>query len=87
MTRAKFWCKKVSKVKFGNPNGDLGVEVELAAVYAGSEENKRYFQWTPSGEIKLGILNPDAAAIFEPGKEYYVDFSPAVDAESGEAAA
>lgn len=58
--------------------GDLGVEVELKAFYDGSEENKQYFKWTPNGSVTLGILNPSAAAIFEPGKEYYVDFTPAL---------
>jgi hypothetical protein len=77
MTRAKFWCVKVSNTKFGQ-QGDVGTEVELKAVYDGSEENKQYFKWTPNGSIVLGILNPTAAAIFEPGKEYYVDFTPAV---------
>jgi hypothetical protein len=74
MTRAKFWCAKVAKTKMGQ-QGEVGVEVELSAVYDGSEENKKYFKWTPNGRITLGILNPEAAAIFEVGKEYYVDFS------------
>jgi hypothetical protein len=64
--------------------GEIGVEVELHAVYNGSDENKQYFRYTPNGNITLGILNPSAAALFEPGKEYYVDFTPAV-AENPEA--
>jgi hypothetical protein len=51
--------------------GEIGTEVELAAVYDGSEENKKYFRYTPNGKISFGILNQDAAAIFELGKEYY----------------
>jgi hypothetical protein len=54
---------------------EIGTEVELAAVYEGSEENKKCFHYTPNGKITLGILNPEAAAIFEPGKQYYVDFA------------
>jgi hypothetical protein len=76
MTRVKFYCSKVSKTKMGHL-GEIGVEVELGAVCAGSEENNKYFKWTPNGRITLGILNPEAAAIFEVGKEYYVDFTPA----------
>lgn len=45
--------------------GEIGTEVTLAAVYNGSEENKKYFRYTPNGTITLGILNPGAAAIFE----------------------
>jgi hypothetical protein len=76
MTRAKFWCQKISKTKMGQ-QGEIGTEVELAAVYDGSDEYKKYFRCTPNGKITLGILNPEAAAIFEPGREYYVDFTPA----------
>lgn len=40
-------------------------------------ENHEFWQYTPSGEIKLGTINPEAWQQFEIGKEYYVDFSPA----------
>ena len=56
-------------------SGDVGTEVELSAVYEGSDENKKYFRYTPNGKIVLGILNAEAAEMFEPGKEYYVDFT------------
>ena len=51
--------------------------VKLTAVADGSEENKRFFKWTPSGQISLGVLNPEAWKQLELGKSYYVDFSPA----------
>lgn len=57
--------------------GEIGTEGVLRAVYDGSEENKQYFKWTPIDEIKLGILNESAAKIFEPGNEYFVDFTSA----------
>jgi hypothetical protein len=57
--------------------GKVGTEIALMAVYSGSEENKKHFQYTPNGSITLGILNPDTAAMFEVGKDYYVDFTPA----------
>ena len=38
-------------------------------------ENGRFYKYTPSGEIKLSVLNPDAAAAFEIGEEYYVEFT------------
>lgn len=40
-------------------------------------ENTKFWQATPTGEIRLGTVNADAAAQFELGKEYYVDFTPA----------
>lgn len=46
-------------------------------VYGNSEENKKFFEATPTGEIKLGIINQEAWPFFELDKEYYVDFRPA----------
>jgi hypothetical protein len=42
-----------------------------------SHENTKFWQATPSGRVELGTVNAEAAAIFEVGKEYYVDFTPA----------
>ena len=61
----------------------IGTEVTLRAVYDGSEENKQYFRYTPNGVITLGILNEPAAKMFEPGQEYYVDFSSTTDGVGG----
>lgn len=46
-------------------------------VYANNDpkhENSRFWDSSPSGEIKLGTVNPDAWNYFELGKEYYVNF-------------
>lgn len=53
------------------------VDVTMNVVYRNSEENERFFKATPSGKITLGGLKPETAALFEIGKEYYVDFTPA----------
>lgn len=41
------------------------------------EENLIFGDATPSGEVKMTIVNPEAAKQFEIGKAYYVDFNPA----------
>lgn len=69
MVRAKF--KLVLK-----ENSNL----EFMPVYAGSEENKKFFEATPSGHIKLYVVNREALDQFSQGAEYYVDFVPAVAA-------
>jgi hypothetical protein len=46
----------------------------LYVVTSGSEENKKFFASTPSGELKVGLHNTNA---FEVGKEYYVEITPA----------
>lgn len=49
-------------------------KLRMHTVYPGQEENDKFFEATPHGEIELGILNEAASAFFVPGKEYYVDF-------------
>lgn len=68
--RAKFRCEEITQ-------GTGGHAVKLLAVTSGSPENAQFFKYTPSGAITLAILNPEAAAAFVVGAEYYVDFSPA----------
>lgn len=57
--------------------------VELFPVSSGSEENKQFYSWTPGGRIELVTINPDVVQFFEPGKEYYVDFTKAEDPADG----
>lgn len=59
-----------STTNFGNNN----VEANLSPVIGGSEENKSFSMYTPSGAIKLHITNPDALDFFEPAAEYEVTF-------------
>ena len=42
----------------------------LRAVTGGSEEAKRFFAFTPYGELRMGTLNSAAFEQFEPGKTY-----------------
>lgn len=67
--RAKFNVAEITK--YGNAGG---TRVVLHPVQGGSDENKAFWQWTPSGSIELNLSNPDA--VFEFG-EYYVDFTKA----------
>lgn len=68
---AKF--KVGSTTNFGNNN----LQANLTPVVSGSEENKSFSLYTPSGEIRLHITNPDALDFFEPAGEYYVEFKKA----------
>lgn len=40
-------------------------------------ENHKFWEATPDGEIKLGVINPEAWEHFELDQEYYVEFVPA----------
>lgn len=70
MVRAKFKCESKTTT-------ESGISVKLTPVVGGSEENESFFKWTPFGSLEMGLLNPDTAATFEPGKSYYVDLTPA----------
>lgn len=69
-TRAKFVCVQKQQAS-------EGYEIHLEAVTGGSEENESFFDYTPAGQINIGIVNEAASKVFEVGKEYYVDFTPA----------
>ena len=40
-----------------------------------TQENKKFWDSTPSGRIEMDVLNPEAIEGFEVMKEYYVDFT------------
>ena len=67
----------------GQPDYTRPVQVEkrtlnLTPVYgSGSDENKAFWDATPTGSLQLGVVNQQAWAAFELGKSYYVDFSEA----------
>ncbi len=81
MVRAKFTCTSVTKYMGSAFNPETKVyeqrpvyNYKFSAVTSGSEENKAFFASTPSGSIELSAIRDD---LFEPGKEYYLDISPA----------
>ena len=66
MVRAKFVVYSVEEGK-----------IKLTPVMDGSEENRRFFKYTPYGQIEIGTINEDAIKQFIPGKSFYVDFTEA----------
>lgn len=72
--RAKFKVQAIERTQSYNSDKEIQT-IKMLPVTSGSEENKTFYAFTPSGEIKLGTINVDAANKFELGKEYYVDFT------------
>jgi hypothetical protein len=79
ITRCKFHCHSVTKRQHSNYNyetkaNDLSFvfSAEMSPVMGNSEENKKFFASTPTGEFKVGTIRED---VFEPGKDYYLDIS------------
>ena len=75
MVRCKYKCASVTKkTAWGGKPGFL-YEAEFFPVTGGSEENKAFFEATPSGSFKVGTYVEDH---FTPGAEYYLDITEAV---------
>lgn len=70
-TRCKFVC--ISKTIRGAGEQEQK-SFEFTPVTGGSDENKSFWKWTPSGKLEFSCLNPDVE--FEVGKEYYLDLTP-----------
>ncbi len=73
--RAKFWVEAVTKRVHGS-------EVTLRAVCRG-DDNKKWSAATPVGVLTMSILNDLAAKQFEPGQEFFIDFTPAPKDKAG----
>ncbi len=72
MVRAKMQVAYKNKSQWS----DNRWQVRFQAVMGGSEENKKFFEATPSGYVEVWVTE-DVANQFQDGAEYYVDFTPA----------
>lgn len=86
--RAKFKVNKIERQNYSRAirqeNGNYTSQEEemqtivLAPVYRNGDpehENTKFWNASPAGEIRLGTINAAAAAYFELGAEYYIDFT------------
>lgn len=73
---AKFICNEVTKRKHWDSTKDFLYDAKFSPVIGNNEENKKFFEATPTGSISLSTIRED---YFEPGKEYYVTFDPLFD--------
>lgn len=70
--RAKFMCTWIED----QPIYEQKI-VSFSAVTSGSEENKSFAKYTPSGNLQMYIsYETMASKAFEQGKEYYLDILP-----------
>ena len=75
--RAKFRVDSIKKYPHYEKSKGPIYEVEMRPVYGDTEENKKFYSSTPSGEIKISGVSAEVAANWELGEEYYVDFTKA----------
>lgn len=75
--RAKFKVQSVTMTAhWQKDKGHLGT-VKLHPVTGDSPENKAFYEATPGGSIDIGTINKEALELFQIGREFYVDFTPA----------
>lgn len=79
-TRAKFYVTEKSETIF-HTTGERQTVIKMRPVTSGSDENKQFYKYTPSGNLDLGVVSPALAVSFHLGEEYYVDFTPATNQE------
>jgi len=90
--RAKFMVNSIRREHQRRPTGKKDTEgypiygnvevrtVVMSPVYGGGDpahENTKFWEATPSGKLELGCANLAASEMFDIGKEYYLDFTPA----------
>lgn len=91
--RAKCRITHLTTANSAHPNHEgktpiESVTVTLQPVFAGDDHdaNAAWSKWTPSGELRLTITNPDIFPQLRNGRAFFVDFTP-VDFSEGEKAA
>jgi hypothetical protein len=85
--RAKFKVTSITRSESSRRNQETGQydpcelhSIEMSPVFGNGDpnhENTKFWEASPSGHLKLGCVNEEAAKQFELGKEYYIDFTPA----------
>lgn len=84
MVRAKFRVQAIKEMASWQNAEHTMSEVQLNAV--ADEANKTWARYTPGGEFKITIDNPEALKAFKLGQCYFVDFTEAPAKESEEKA-
>lgn len=92
MVRAKFKCDSwetslyitgYETGKMGTPDYSKPITAEVRSMKFtpvfgdSSEENKKFFAATPSGQLTMGVVSQEAWKHFELGQAYYLDFTKA----------
>lgn len=67
ITRCKFLLESKQEVMGGAWN------LKFRAVTQGSDENKEFWRWTPTGTIEFNTVNAESAKSFNVGSEYHFD--------------
>lgn len=76
--RAKFAVTQVSRSLY--QGGKMVAKtVHMTPVYSTDpeHENKKFWDATPNGKLEMTVANEDVLGVFDVGREFYIDFTPA----------
>lgn len=74
--RAKFRCTNRTTTQYGATPEAAWVAFNFEAQYDPNiPEDQRFAKATPVGKLTMNVDNP--TVVFEPGKSYYLDITPA----------
>jgi hypothetical protein len=73
--RAKFRCSNIQTNNYGTSQSTVA---HFTPVYSNdpNSENKVFGDATPNGRLEMHST-PERLSMFQPGKDYYLDFTPA----------
>lgn len=76
--KAKFFVIEIKHLHIHTPD-EVMAEIELQAVTQTNEGNTSWSKYTPSGNIRMTVTNPNAIAAFEIGQSYSLTFEKSED--------
>lgn len=75
--RAKFRVTHVEKVSDACESITMTAVTEKPFDSEGNSEDNSFARWTPTGDLKISVTNPNLFGKIQAGEKYYLDFSKA----------
>jgi hypothetical protein len=73
--RAKMKITSINRTEHGEELTMNPVSRSGAYPINGADEDNTYARFTPTGELKLMLTNPELFGKFNPGETYHLDFT------------
>ena len=75
--RAKFEVVEVTTPYPGTEELHMRAVTEKPFDEGGNSEDNSFAKWSPTGELRMEITNPNLHGTFKAGDKYYLDFTKA----------
>lgn len=74
---AKFRVSNVTTISESCEQLELSAVSEKPFDGDGKSDDNDFARWTPTGELKMSITNPNLIGKFKVGEKFYLNFTPA----------